>query len=263
MIILILRTISKDSSSLPYANKSGTSERPNPRSCAQWSVNSNFPESRVKRILAMPRKKKPNNILRRGVCWMTRLLQSNFEAPKAKDKNRRIVRRRFGPRKTAASSAFIILSADNEYDLYVQGNHVGSSSEWQEANIYNVQMSPAASEIVLAVNATNTCLQAGLIALIQLMLESNGCGPYASVVPDDTWRYTTVFLNGFQAPGFDDSDWSYAVVEYAYGGVVWGAIPVEALGTGSPFGDNTYHIPLNEEHRLHSGSETMDSIQRF
>ncbi|PPR01021.1 hypothetical protein CVT26_015622 [Gymnopilus dilepis] len=134
-----------------------------------------------------------------------------------------------------ASSAFITISVDNEYDLYVQGNLVGSGSAWQEANIYNVQFPSPLSQITIAVKATNTNLEAGIICTVQLTLTNNGCGPYASVITDDTWRWINSVPSGFQAPGFDDSNWGWAVVQSSYGDGIWGDIPVESPG-GTPGG---------------------------
>ncbi|KAJ7905737.1 lectin [Mycena olivaceomarginata] len=100
------------------------------------------------------------------------------------------------PTGQTATSATIIIAADNEYSLYVNGILVGSGNNFAVAQQYTVNLS-LAPKVVFAVYAVNN-------------QPSN-----ANSTPI-----------GFQLPGFDDSSWPAATAEGAYGVAPWGKLTV-------------------------------------
>ncbi|KDR71306.1 hypothetical protein GALMADRAFT_75234 [Galerina marginata CBS 339.88] len=140
----------------------------------------------------------------------------------------RAFRKRFAlPPGQSTTSATIAITADNAYSLYLQGNLVGSATDWTQAQQYVVYLVPETAEIDIAVLATNFDGPAGLIVAVELVIDFE-CASVASFVTDGTWKVTTSVPAGFQAPGFDDSNWQAANVEGKYGVGPWGNVPVSA-----------------------------------
>ncbi|KDR76840.1 hypothetical protein GALMADRAFT_27135, partial [Galerina marginata CBS 339.88] len=127
-----------------------------------------------------------------------------------------------------ASSISVTIAADNEYTLWVQGQQIGSGTDFNVGQTYNLNPIPTGPEllpsaIVIAVEATNQGGPAGLIAVVNVFL-SNGCGSVISVVTDGTWKSSTTVPNDFQIPNFGDSNWPNAIIEGQYGVGPWGNI---------------------------------------
>lgn len=130
-----------------------------------------------------------------------------------------------------ATSASVTITADDENIFYVQGQLVGNGETWRYAQAYtNILLPTPATEVVIAVIATNNLANGGLIAVIELTLD---CGSIISFVTDGSWKYDINYPDEFQYPEFDDSAWSRVFVEGGYGIQPWGDIPVQAPGSGS------------------------------
>ena len=87
---------------------------------------------------------------------------------------------------------------------------------------------PPASEVSIAIYATNVGGPAGVIAAVELNMEDCECGSKTSFITDSSWTYSTTVPADFILPSFDDSAWHNAVVEGKYGMSPWGAIPVNS-----------------------------------
>ncbi|KDR67283.1 hypothetical protein GALMADRAFT_232132 [Galerina marginata CBS 339.88] len=125
-----------------------------------------------------------------------------------------------------ATSATIFISVDNEYTLYVQGQLVGSSTDWTSAHSYVVNLVPG-FQVTIGVLAKNDDGPAALIAAVEIRSAACPlCPSLKSAVTDGTWKFSTSTPVGFQAPGFDDSTWQNVVVEGKYGVGPWGNIPM-------------------------------------
>jgi hypothetical protein len=102
----------------------------------------------------------------------------------------RAFRRKYTPPAgQTATSATIIITADNEYDLYVNGVLVGSGNNWEVAQTYTVNLAPATS-VVFAVYAVNLDLAAGVLASIQVNSASSECNCTSSafLMTDTNWK---------------------------------------------------------------------------
>ncbi|KAF7360015.1 hypothetical protein MVEN_00729100 [Mycena venus] len=133
------------------------------------------------------------------------------------------------------ASATIILTADNSYTLYVNGVTVGSGGGIKTAQRYTVNFATPASEVVLAVLATNTAASvAGVIANMEINMVPSGrasCTAGAFLLTDAGWKSTKGAIpTGFEQPGFDDSAWPAVVAEETYAaGPNWGALTIQAV----------------------------------
>ncbi|KAJ7465524.1 hypothetical protein FB451DRAFT_992810, partial [Mycena latifolia] len=104
------------------------------------------------------------------------------------------------------ASATIIIAADNTYTLYVNGVTVGSGTQRTTVNF-----ATPASEVVLAVLATNNASPAGVAAVMEINMQPTGrtgCTAGAFVFTDERWKTIKGAIPaGFEQLAFDDSAW--------------------------------------------------------
>ncbi|KAJ7491253.1 lectin [Mycena latifolia] len=147
------------------------------------------------------------------------------------------------PTGQTATSAKIIIVADNGYSLYVNGVLVGAGTDFHTAQTYTVNLSPAPN-VVFAVSAVNADVvknPAGLLAAIEVTTVECNCTSGAIFITDGGWKSNTGIIPlGFQLPGFNDSSWPAATVEGPYGMAPWGNVtvtpssgPVNAVASAS------------------------------
>ncbi|KAJ7643514.1 hypothetical protein FB45DRAFT_783120 [Roridomyces roridus] len=153
------------------------------------------------------------------VWWIwTDVLSSTGTVPKST----RVFRRTWTPPAGGEpSSADIIITADNEYTLYVNGFEIGSGTNWKVAGHYTVNFAPGTTEILVAVTANNLATSvAGVLMVMEVnMLPGgrNNCTAGVYGVTDGQWRSTLDGIpDGWQLPGFDDSTWPFVVEEGFY-----------------------------------------------
>ncbi|KAJ7470008.1 hypothetical protein B0H11DRAFT_2043168 [Mycena galericulata] len=122
------------------------------------------------------------------------------------------------PGQTATSVTIIVLG-DDEYVFFINGNVVAGGYKYYLPQQFSISLAPA-TEVVFAANATNDGGPAGFIAEIQVTTTgAPGCTECSSssfVITDASWKWTSTVPAGFEAPGFDDSSWSPAVVAVGY-----------------------------------------------
>ncbi|KAF7359256.1 hypothetical protein MSAN_01267900 [Mycena sanguinolenta] len=146
------------------------------------------------------------------------------------------------PTGQTATSATIIMVADNGYSLYVNGVPVGAGTDFHVAQKYTVNLAPAPN-VLFAVKATNADVvnnPAGLLAAIEITMADCNCTSGAFLLTDGSWKSNTGTPVGFELPGFNDSSWPAATVEGAYGMSPWGTVtvtdvpgPISAISGGS------------------------------
>ncbi|KAM6502835.1 hypothetical protein JOM56_002812 [Amanita muscaria] len=113
------------------------------------------------------------------------------------------------------------------YDLYINGNYIGSGSNWQTAQCWKFTLDYPTGDIVFAVNATNTGDQAGIIAAIALDVFDFSCSTTLFGITDGSWKYDLAVPPGFQQPDYNDASWPNVVVEGPYGVQPWGWVPTQ------------------------------------
>ncbi|KAF8173552.1 hypothetical protein K438DRAFT_2051150 [Mycena galopus ATCC 62051] len=123
------------------------------------------------------------------------------------------------PAGQTASYVTAIISCDNEYMFFINGDMVAGGYHYHLSQQFSISLSPAAN-VVFAVNATNYDGPAGFIAEIQITTTGapacTECSSSSFVITDASWKWTTIVTEGFEDPGYDDSKWSPAVVAEAY-----------------------------------------------
>ncbi|KAK0492275.1 lectin [Armillaria luteobubalina] len=102
----------------------------------------------------------------------------------------------------------VVITADDEYTLYVNGNNIGNGSDFITMQAYSIPILDA-DENLIAVDSVNTRpILAGLIAGV-LVAYSDGTSE--TYYTDDSWKtLAETSPAGFEATDLDDSSWMSA-----------------------------------------------------
>ena len=101
---------------------------------------------------------------------------------------------------SSGDSVSISIAADNEYELYINGDLVGSGNNWKSAQTYSVPS--IAGKNVIAVKAVDTGGAGGLVAEVDFK------GKH--FVSDESWKVSTVEQPNWTGVTFDDVAWPKA-----------------------------------------------------
>ncbi|KAG5634482.1 hypothetical protein H0H81_001804 [Sphagnurus paluster] len=137
------------------------------------------------------------------------------------------------PNGKAAISALILITVDDQFSLYVNGNLVGSSPTtpdiWKSSQKFSVPLSHSSN--LFAVRGTNVGGPAGLLAAIQITFSD---GTTTIISSDASWRSAKNIPENFEFPSVNDSSWSPATVLAPYGSGPW------ETNVHSPCGDISF-----------------------
>lgn len=125
-------------------------------------------------------------------------------------------------------SAKIVITVDDLFTLYVNGNNVGAAPDetdvWKSGQRFTVSLS--GSSVVFAVLGTNRPdatsggdSPAGLLASILIVFTD---GTTTTINSDTSWKVSKTVPDGFESPSFDDSSWGAATSLGTYGANPWG-----------------------------------------
>lgn len=124
---------------------------------------------------------------------------------------------------SAVTEATALVTADDFYDLYLNGTLVASHPQqtngWQHAQVYDLRplLRTGANAIALAVTNIGPT-PAGLLAVARLT-----SGDSTVTLPTDTaWRTSASAPAGWQAADFDDSGWAAPLDQGVFGTGAWG-----------------------------------------
>ncbi|KAF8155110.1 hypothetical protein K438DRAFT_1777819 [Mycena galopus ATCC 62051] len=156
------------------------------------------------------------------------------------------------------SGAEIIITAANTFNLYVNGDFVGSGTDGQGiAQRFCIPLLPSSN--VFAVNASNIePANGGLIATILVTYSDHTTD---MIVSDGTFRAIAGSPTGFVQPSFNDTAWVGATVVGAYGNTKWGTVAIPSnpavLDLTSSFWVWTAVIPAGNWPNLPAGSRAF------
>jgi len=130
------------------------------------------------------------------------------DALKSAPRGARFFRKHFSiPEARKIVRGILLIAADNQCVLYVNGERTGDHAEWKQGAAFTVTDLLHAGDNVIAVQATNHQDAAGLIA--KLVVEFEEGAPLA-VVTDGNWKAMKGPQGDWQEPGFDDTNWEMA-----------------------------------------------------
>lgn len=109
-----------------------------------------------------------------------------------------------------AEQALVMIGADDEYQLFVNGRAVGKGESTRQLTTYDIQPHLVRGRNVIAVKVRNTKgTTAALAARVQIKPDS---GAWANYSTDRTWRTALEVPRNWAATTFNDARWSPAEV---------------------------------------------------
>lgn len=126
-------------------------------------------------------------------------------------------------------AAQMLVAADNQFTLFLNGERVGSGEGWQTAAAYDVTRLLTPGTNVLAVAAVNGAAApnpAGLIAKLIVRLHNR---EQVTVGTDGSWKCAANESAGWQRTDFSDAAWAAAKVLGKAGIAPWGVINSKSL----------------------------------
>ena len=130
-------------------------------------------------------------------------------------------------------AAEVIITADNLFELHLNGQLVGESTTdpdaWNQPRRFNVADLVKAGGNVIAVGAANTAPgPAGLLVQLRVRLAH---GQEVKLVSDAGWKCSDAEQANWQQADADDQAWPAAHVVAAFGAGPWGRLSVPATAT--------------------------------
>ncbi|MBI2302854.1 MAG: hypothetical protein HYU66_28440 [Armatimonadetes bacterium] len=104
--------------------------------------------------------------------------------------------------------ATVVVTCDNLYDLWLNGTHLGHDEDWYAAETYDVTKLVHPGRNVIAARCGNT--EPGAAGLLLECGVITNQGEFVHVVSDPRWKVSAAEEQGFEAPAFDDRDWTTA-----------------------------------------------------
>jgi signal transduction histidine kinase len=127
-------------------------------------------------------------------------------------------------------SALLIISADNEYVLSLDGQVIGRMDDWRQYWEYDVTLLMSPGRHVLAVNAYNSAQAAGMIFGLHVDLED---GDPIEVQSDSSWKVAPEGVRHWETKTTAPNTWRPATVEAELGQSPWDNLP-EVLKASPP-----------------------------
>jgi signal transduction histidine kinase len=152
-------------------------------------------------------------------CWIwdkvtvnkqTVRLWNDFEVPKTN----RVVR------------VELSIAADNAYRVWLDGQELGSGSDWRTLSIYHLDGTLNPGEHVLAVEGFNDNDQAGIILGLRLEMAN---GQVMQLRSDRTWRVAPNLDDNWETALHPSADWLHASFAINFGKMPWWTIPTSVL----------------------------------
>ena len=133
------------------------------------------------------------------------------------------------PANPGAAGAQILLTADDQFTLYVNGAFAGSGINWKQFSLFSLNSLIQTGTNTIAIAVSNILNQAGLTGRIDYRGTD---GSTNTVFIDGTWLTSSNLAANWNQPGFDDSSWVNASVLGSYGISPWNttaALPLTGL----------------------------------
>ena len=121
-----------------------------------------------------------------------------------------------------ATPVRITITADNSYDLYVNGSLVGSQNNadgtwgWDAPEAWVVDMSPGVGVIAVAAQDESPASSSGIGLIAKIEIDGG-----TTYVTDMSWKVSESGPQGWNGMSFDDAAWSSPLDEGPYDSVPW------------------------------------------
>jgi len=154
------------------------------------------------------------------------------------------------------TAASVLITADNGYQLHVNGSVVGDDSgfdtvHWQSVEKYDIRHLLTAGDNVIAVRGTNLGGPAGLIAAVRVDVKGAAATTFHT---DSAWRIATGPQTGWSHKEFDAATWTPAVELGPFGMLPWQRVQIGGRRpAASPGRGDGQFTPPGEDFRWPEG----------
>ena len=114
------------------------------------------------------------------------------------------------------------ITADNDFQLFVNGQPVGQGADWRQLEVYDISKQLQKGVNTIAVQVTN--IDEGSAGLVARVLIKEAGGTFTSYSTNKTWKTSVRRYQNWTTPTFPESEWIAAA---SYG----------QLGAALPWGD--------------------------
>ncbi len=118
-------------------------------------------------------------------------------------------------------AAHIRVSADDSYELYLNGQEIAAGKNWRKAPTVDVKKYIGQGDNVVAIRAVNKAEKGGAVLVMKLVHED---GSIRYLATDDTWQVSTKEVSGWKTPSVDQTNFQKASVIASYGAKPWGEV---------------------------------------
>jgi putative heme-binding domain-containing protein len=131
---------------------------------------------------------------------------------------------------TNAEAAEIHLTADNEFELFVNGQHVAKGTDWRQLQVHDITNLLQNGRNTVAVRVRNN--DAGAAGLAARVIVKQVGGTFEGFSTDKSWRTSVREFANWNVPQFNDRDWVAAASYGQLGDALpWGnEIVIEGIG---------------------------------
>ncbi len=150
------------------------------------------------------------------------------------------------PAGRTVTEARLKITADNAYDLYLNGRRIGGGDDWQKPGLFDLTKSLRPGRNVLAVEARNFSGAYGLLAGMAIGFDD---GRILRISSDRTWLTSGTPATGWESPDFNEAGWQAARDIAPADGGPWRYVPdriehlparirsatLRPVGAGAPF----------------------------
>jgi alpha-L-rhamnosidase len=133
------------------------------------------------------------------------------------------------------AGAQMLLTADDQFNLHVNGTFAGSSINWKQFSLFSLNSLVQVGTNTIAIAVSNLASGAGLTGRLDYR---SADGSTNTVFIDGAWRTSSNLAANWNLPGFDDTAWSNAAVLGSYGVTPWNTTAVLPL-TGLIYNSST------------------------
>jgi signal transduction histidine kinase len=126
------------------------------------------------------------------------------------------------PEQGSVTNARLVMTADNEFTLYLDGRELGRGAEWRELFIFDLTQLLTPGRHVLAVDCYNGSFFAGMLFGLQISLAD---GRQVEVESDSSWRIVSEAASGWKTRTEADPRWPAATIIADLGGAPWWTKP--------------------------------------
>jgi hypothetical protein len=133
---------------------------------------------------------------------------------------------------------YAIVTADNEWELFVNGRRLASGDEWTRPGVVEINDALARGRNVIAIRVRNAGDQPNPAGLLAAVGEVATDGEAASIIATGSdWRASETAPGKWEQKGFDDSAWAAAVELGAADAAPWQFLDRLSAESLNPFAD--------------------------